>query len=253
MVWKRNYISAIAAVLFTSVVAIFGYPSLDHYVINSKQGNSIASRNTDTVVVAAIACKAFYERTDNWPQSWKDLESDLRIAMFALNASRLNEVNADPNRSTVPLELEELRDCVDINFSADPKILGTQTWTNFTGIVPHWPVARNLFPVNQVHLHFWRRSSAILALIVTLLWFLTSRFHALFLTQYSPSTQNDPGCRSKLVNFLSFSGERGDLLVTSQPLLACVELSQPSWSMRYESKACKLATAFGIFQRRLFH
>ncbi len=139
MLWKRQYISAIVAVLIASMASIFGYPALDRYLLNPKQGSSIAHRNNDAAMIAATACRAFYERTNTWPRSWTDLESELNIATTALSISRLKQVNADPNSLTLPLKPEDIRDCVEIDFSADPKILATQSWTDFTGIVPRRP------------------------------------------------------------------------------------------------------------------
>jgi len=55
------------------------------------------------------------------------------------------------------------------------------------------------------HLYFGRQVSSILSLIATLFWLLASRFHTRLLTQYSPSTQNDPSCRSEIVNVPSLA------------------------------------------------
>ena len=139
MLWKRQYISAIAAVLIASMASIFGYPALDRYLVNPKQGSSIAHRNNDAAMIAATACRAFYERTNTWPRSWTDLESELDISSTALSISRMKQVNADPNCLTTTLKPEDIRDCVEIDFAADPKILATQSWTHFTGIVPRRP------------------------------------------------------------------------------------------------------------------
>ena len=148
MLWKRQYISAIAAVLIASIVSIFGYPALDRHLLHPKQGNSIAHRNNDAAMIAATACRAFYVRTNTWPRSWADLESELNIATKALSFSRMQQVNAfsqmqqvnaDPNYLAAPLKPEDIRDCVEIDFSADPEILATQSWTHFTGIVPRRP------------------------------------------------------------------------------------------------------------------
>ena len=60
----------------------------------------------------------------------------------------------------------------------------------------HFPYIGSLhtisFRARRFHLHFGRSVSSILALIVMLFWFLTSRFHAHFWPQRSPFTQNEP-------------------------------------------------------------
>lgn len=139
LIWKRKYISAGSAVLVVSVLAIFGFPMLDELLFNPRQGNSAAYRNTDAAIVAALACRSFCERTRAWPTSWDDLHSDLEDSAATLNAIRLKEVNADPNRPTTQLTFDEIRNCVDINFTSDASVFRTQDWSNFTGIVPQRP------------------------------------------------------------------------------------------------------------------
>lgn len=139
LIWKRKYFSAGSAVLVVSVVAIFGFPMLDKTLLNPEQGSSVAYRNTDAAIIAASACRSFCERTSAWPRSWDDLRSDLESSAAALNAIRLTEVNADPNRPKKQLTFDEIRKCVDINFTSDPSVFVTQDWSSFTGIVPQRP------------------------------------------------------------------------------------------------------------------
>ena len=63
------------------------------------------------------------------------------------------------------------------------------------------------------HLYFGRPVSSILSLIPTLFWLLASRFHARFLTQYSPFTQNDlHAVQISSLPLLSWAGELSQLL-----------------------------------------
>lgn len=111
---------------------------------HGRQGNEAAERNCNAAMSAATACKSFYLRNDDWPKSWSALEADLSNALVAeyvgiYGAPRTIEasgvgVNAAPSLLG-RLTLEELRGCVDIDFSADPKVLRLQKWTDFTGIV----------------------------------------------------------------------------------------------------------------------
>lgn len=137
--WKRKYILAGSSVMVVSVAVIFGFPMLDKTLFNPTQGSSVAYRNSDAAIIAASACRTFCERTKAWPRSWDELRSDLENSATELNLFRLKEVNADPNRPTTQLSFDEIRKCVDINFTSDPSVFATQDWRNFTGIIPQQP------------------------------------------------------------------------------------------------------------------
>jgi hypothetical protein len=148
MIWKRQFRSAIAAVLLTFCVVLIGYPKMDAYFLSPPQGGVkavTAQRNCDAAIVAAAACKTFYVRNLEWPTSWDALDSDLSMALVAdyptgYGSSRKigSGLNDDPNQ-IAPLTIEEIRDCVDIDFAAEPMVLKMQKWDKFTGILPHKP------------------------------------------------------------------------------------------------------------------
>ncbi len=139
LVWKRQYAAALLSVFVVSFALIFGFPMLDKAILNPVQGSSSSYRNTDAAIIAATACRTFYNRSNTWPKSWEDLRPDLDTAATTLSTSQLKEVNSDPNRPTDRWTFEEIQKSVDIDFATDPKTFANQNWTNFTGIVPHRP------------------------------------------------------------------------------------------------------------------
>tara|TARA_R110002073_G_scaffold4918_2_gene31251 strand:- start:9357 stop:10328 length:972 start_codon:yes stop_codon:yes gene_type:complete len=112
--------------------------------------------HNDAAAIAAIAVERFYARTREWPQNWRDLDSEIERVIKEVTL-KYNEPKprvfddpfANPESQSIfsrapdlhALSAVKLRDLVDIDFDfkVDPAELAEMSWWEFSGIAPHEP------------------------------------------------------------------------------------------------------------------
>lgn len=139
------------------VVVLAATPLVVTKVIDPVRGNPTAKLHNDAAALAALSVLRYFERTERWPAKWDDLEEDVVAVVHELQQTTAkvgsgSTLGGDPfaddqgtqslsarNVDVSGMSAERLSKLVDIDFTADPVLLGRQEWSEFKGIQPHKP------------------------------------------------------------------------------------------------------------------
>lgn len=133
---------------------------IESKIVSPVRGNETAEIHNDAAAIVATAVDRFYARTQQWPKSWAALDNDLASVIseikkskpqsadpfaagdpFSSNPAAVEELQSIFSRSSdlTALTAKDLRELVDVDFDADPRVLAKMNWVEFTGIIAHKP------------------------------------------------------------------------------------------------------------------